>query len=111
MKRIVYSNNDWPVKTQKNYLAQIKVVGVAVYKRRSHLLVHLVLKVEEPQKSPLMSPEICLSRLSHKTISTLFVKLVVKLQEVAVIPPQTPYQAPKRTKMNREAQSSPVSKG
>jgi len=45
------------------------------------------------------------------TVLILFVKLVVKLQEAAVIPPQTLYQAPKRTKMSREAQSSPVSKG
>ena len=55
MKSIVYSNNDWPAKSQKGI-----VVGVAVHKRRSYL-VHLVLniplsKVEKPRKSPLRSP-------------------------------------------------------
>lgn len=38
-------------------------------------------------------------------------KFAFHFQEAAVTPPQTPYQAPKRTKMSREDLSSQVSKG
>ena len=84
------------LKLKKNYLAQVIVVCVAVHKR-PYLLAHLVLNFPWAKMCP--------------NGLLLFIKLVVKLQEVAVIPRQTPYQAPRKTKMNREAQSSPVSRG